>query len=208
MRTILISWLIEVANEYSLDCQTLHLSVYLLDAYLTRRPNVPKTNLQLVGVTCVLIAGKYEELHPPSPKDCSYITDYTYTPEQVIAMEHSVLTTIQFQVSAVTSLEFRRRFQCEHPLVNYLLELALLQPLCLNFKPSQLAVSTCAYVRAVIGGEIWPEAMVTRSGYTFDEVRPIIVHIRDLHRKNFGLSSIRHSKVMDILPLKYVPTYV
>ena len=105
-----------------------------------RKPQVPKVELQLVGITCMLITAKYEELQPPTPKDYSFITNHTYTPEQVLDMEISILATIQFQISAVTSLEFSVPYQCDHPLVSYLLELALTQPICLIHKPSHLAV--------------------------------------------------------------------
>ena len=38
MRSILVDWLVEVTSEYRLSQQTLHLSVVLLDRYLSRMP--------------------------------------------------------------------------------------------------------------------------------------------------------------------------
>ena len=40
---------------------------------------VSRTKLQLVGVTALLIACKYEEIYPPEVRDCVYITDNAYT---------------------------------------------------------------------------------------------------------------------------------
>ena len=64
MRSILVDWLIEVAQEYKLQQETLHLSVRLIDRFLSRRP-VARTKLQLVGVTCMFIASKFEEIYAP-----------------------------------------------------------------------------------------------------------------------------------------------
>ena len=43
---------------------TLFLAVSYLDRYLSLRV-VPRARLQLVGVTCMLLAAKYEEIYAP-----------------------------------------------------------------------------------------------------------------------------------------------
>lgn len=55
MRGILVDWLVEVAEEYKLLSDTLHLSVSYIDRFLSVNP-VSKTKLQLLGVSAMLIA--------------------------------------------------------------------------------------------------------------------------------------------------------
>lgn len=55
MRGILVDWLVEVAEEYRLLPDTLHLSVSYLDWFLSINP-VTKSKLQLLGVASMLIA--------------------------------------------------------------------------------------------------------------------------------------------------------
>ena len=55
MRAILIDWLVEVAEEYKLSNECLYLCVNYLDRYLSEVA-VHRGRLQLVGVTCMLIA--------------------------------------------------------------------------------------------------------------------------------------------------------
>lgn len=55
-----------------------------------------RQNLQLVGVTALFIASKYEELFPPEIKDFVYITDDTYTKKQVLEMERHILRVSNF----------------------------------------------------------------------------------------------------------------
>lgn len=50
-----------------------------------------RKNLQLVGVAALLIASKYEELYPPEVQDFVYITDNTYTKNQILLMEKHIL---------------------------------------------------------------------------------------------------------------------
>ena len=40
-----------------------------------------RTNFQLLGVTAMLIASKYEEIYAPEIRDFVYITDKAYTKE-------------------------------------------------------------------------------------------------------------------------------
>lgn len=55
MREILIDWLNEVTQEYKLTNYSLYLSVNFTDRFLTKI-SVHRTKLQLVGITCLLIA--------------------------------------------------------------------------------------------------------------------------------------------------------
>lgn len=55
MRAILVDWLVELAEEYHLSNETLHLTVCYLDRFLALH-TVPRTELQLVGIACCLIA--------------------------------------------------------------------------------------------------------------------------------------------------------
>ncbi len=83
MRSILIDWLIEVHLKFKLVPETLFLTVNLIDRYLQHK-QVTRQKLQLVGVTAMLIASKYEEIYAPIVKDFVYITDNAYTKEEIL----------------------------------------------------------------------------------------------------------------------------
>ncbi|XP_073111362.1 uncharacterized protein [Elaeis guineensis] len=70
MRGILINWLIEVHFKFDLMQETLYLMVTLLDQYLSQ-VNIEKNEMQLVGLTSLLLASKYEDFwHPRSNLTC------------------------------------------------------------------------------------------------------------------------------------------
>lgn len=64
MRGILVDWLVEVAEEYKLVPETLFLAVNFIDRCLSKY-SCQRSSLQLVGVTCMLIAAKFEEIYAP-----------------------------------------------------------------------------------------------------------------------------------------------
>ena len=86
MRGILVDWLVEVAEEYKLSSENLYLSTNYVDRFLSVMP-VLRGKLQLVGVSCMLIASKYEEIFAPQVEDFVYITDNTYTAEEVAQLK-------------------------------------------------------------------------------------------------------------------------
>ena len=78
MRAILVDWLIEVHHKFKLLPETMFITVSIIDRFLEKQL-VSKLQLQLVGVTALMLACKYEEIYPPDVKDFVFITDGAYT---------------------------------------------------------------------------------------------------------------------------------
>ncbi|KAK6116873.1 hypothetical protein DH2020_049403 [Rehmannia glutinosa] len=158
MRAILIDWLVEVSDEYRLVPDTLYLTVNLIDRFLSEN-YIEKQKLQLLGVTCMLIASKYEEICAPRVEEFCFITDNAYTKEEVVKMESHVLNFLGFHLSVPTTKKFLRRFiqaaqvSYEVPSVelefmaNYLAELTLIEYNFLKFLPSIIAASAVFLAR-------------------------------------------------------------
>lgn len=91
MRTVLIDWLNEVHLQFHLFTETYYLTVGIIDRYLHEFTMTSRKSLQLVGVAAMFLACKYEEMYPPMLKDFVFITDDTYSAEQITAMEQRIL---------------------------------------------------------------------------------------------------------------------
>lgn len=168
MRGILVDWLVEVAEEYKLVPDSLYLSINYIDRFLSKSP-VVRSKLQLVGVTCMHLAAKYEEIYAPNVEEFCYITDNTYARDEVLKMEQRILDTLNYELTVPTTKTFLRRFwraasaavahaQPQRPLApgakpghaahnkleflaSYLAELTLLEYGFLKFRPSQIAAA-------------------------------------------------------------------
>jgi G2/mitotic-specific cyclin-B, other len=147
MRAILVDWLVEVHYKFKLQGSTLWLCVNILDRYLESVPTL-RADLQLVGVSSLLIACKFEEIYPPEVRDCVYITDYAYTREQVLSMESKILRQLDYQICVPTGYHFMMRYlnslnasdQLRH-LSFYYAERNLQEYDMLNCPPNQFAAA-------------------------------------------------------------------
>ncbi|XP_024031374.1 G2/mitotic-specific cyclin-2 isoform X2 [Morus notabilis] len=147
MRAILIDWLIEVHHKFELMEETLFLTVNLIDRFLERRI-VMRKKLQLVGVTAMLLACKYEEVSIPMIEDFVLITDKAYTKNDILEMEKLMVNTLQFNFSLPTPFVFMRRFlkavqsnKKLEVLSSFIVELCLVENEMLKFPPSLLSAA-------------------------------------------------------------------
>ncbi|XVF74113.1 hypothetical protein PTKIN_Ptkin13bG0034100 [Pterospermum kingtungense] len=109
MRGILIDWLIEVHYKFELMEETLYLTVNLIDRFLAVQ-QIARKKLQLVGITAMLLACKYEEVSVPVVEDLILISDKAYTRKEVLDMEKLMVNTLKFNLSLPTPYVFMRRF--------------------------------------------------------------------------------------------------
>lgn len=64
MRTTLIDWLLQVHMRYHMLPETLWIAINVVDRFLSNRV-VSLVKFQLVGVTAMFVAAKYEEIMAP-----------------------------------------------------------------------------------------------------------------------------------------------
>jgi cyclin-A len=88
-----VDWLTEVCEELHYVTETLFLTVNYLDRFLSRK-NVPKKRLQLVGLACLFVASKYEEISPCTVHELSKYSNNSCSPEDILAMEWCVLNAL------------------------------------------------------------------------------------------------------------------
>lgn len=179
MRGILIDWLIEVHLKFKLVPETLYLTANLIDRYLEIEV-VKRDKLQLVGVTAMLIACKYEEIYPPEIKDFVYITDNAYEKQEIMDMEYVMLKKFNFNVTIISSYRILERLsKLGHDsietfyLTQYLMELSLVEYRMLKYKPSLIAAGAL-YLSHKINGrkDAWPMKVNEFTKLTEKDVRP------------------------------------
>ena len=108
VREVVVDWMMEVANEFNTTLQTVALAINIFDRCLFQIV-IPREKLQLVGAVALLIACKAEEVDSPAPKDIVYICDHSYTLEDVITMEATILSLLSFRVTVPTPFTILQR---------------------------------------------------------------------------------------------------
>lgn len=187
MRAILVDWLVEVHMKYRLRSETLFLTVNLVDRYLSCAL-VTRKRLQLIGVTAMFIASKFEEIDPPTVHNFVYITDNAYTKEEILQMECGMLVALGFQVIAPMSGHFLERLLRAHRcddkhkcLARYILELALIDVRQLKHTPSVMASAALLLSNELVGQlPVWPPGLALVARYDQGQLRSCALELRTL----------------------------
>lgn len=184
MRSILIDWLVDVHLKFKLVPETLYLTVNLIDRFLMVK-SVSRKHLQLVGVTAMLVASKYEEIWAPEVRDFVYISDRAYNRDQILNMEKIMLNSLKFNLTVPTHYHFLHRFLKVAGLADnvdavnyatYLVELALPEYSMLRFKYSQIAAASVYATVQKFGRMTYTinEDLLQHSTYSHDDVAECI----------------------------------
>jgi hypothetical protein len=179
MRAILVDWLIEVHLKFKLVPETLYLTVNIIDRFLDKQ-EVSRQKLQLVGVTALLLAAKYEEIYPPELRDLVYICDRAYTRNDILEMEELILRVLHYQITIPSAHAFLVRFlkaaHADKKIVQiscYILDGTLQSYNLLHYLPSQLAAAAVFIARKCVGRNPWSPTLLKYAAYLEEDVVPV-----------------------------------
>ncbi|KAH9714703.1 cyclin-A2-4 [Citrus sinensis] len=208
MRGILVDWLVEVSEEYKLVPDTLYMTVYLIDWFLCQN-YIERQRLQLLGITCMLIASKYEEICAPRVEEFCFITDNTYSREESIfdcAPEKSYVTGIKdgesgAKMFGLSIIRTNNKNLSESPsleleyLANFLAELSLVDYGFLKFIPSIIAASAVFLARWTMdqSSHPWNATLEHYTSYKASDLKVSAFALQDLQLNTNGcpLNAIR-----------------
>lgn len=120
-RPIVVDWLMEVATNYSLARKTVQLAMQYFDWYnrlgssnasnaneLVVKWYLPidKTNVQLLAVTCLMIASKVEEIHSPTCLDFTVVNDNAYQNHQLVDLELRLVSLMRWRLIYTTPTDW------------------------------------------------------------------------------------------------------
>uniref|UniRef100_K3WKR6 Cyclin N-terminal domain-containing protein n=1 Tax=Globisporangium ultimum (strain ATCC 200006 / CBS 805.95 / DAOM BR144) TaxID=431595 RepID=K3WKR6_GLOUD len=189
MRAILVDWLVDVHCKYDLLPQTLHIAIHLIDQYLEKDMSVPRQKLQLVGVTALFIASKYEEIYPPEADDFVRITDNAYTRDELFRMEEDLLASIQYRVTFPTKYQFVKRFlkasrtsddRVEH-FAHYVIDRSLQEYKLIKYLPSTVAASAVHIARTQMRDlPAWSSTLEYHSSYAEHALTDCVEDLKEM----------------------------
>ncbi|XP_005052064.1 PREDICTED: G2/mitotic-specific cyclin-B2 [Ficedula albicollis] len=183
MRAILVDWLVQVHSRFRLLQETLYMCVAIMDRFLQSYP-IPRKKLQLVGVTALLVASKYEEILCPDVADFVYITDNAYTSNEIREMEMIILKELNFDLGRPLPIHFLRRASKageadakQHSLAKYLMELTLIDYDMVHHRPSEIAAAALCLSQKVLGQSKWGTKQQYYTGYAEDSLVMTMKHM-------------------------------
>jgi len=182
MRSILINWLAQVSLQFKLLPETLYLTVEIIDRFLSHQGQLQYKSLQLVGVSSMLIACKYEEMYVPEVNDFVFITDQAYDTKTILSKELEILKALSFNIGKPIALNFLRRNSKagyvgvrHHTLAKYILEESLTNYTLASVKPSEKAAAALLISLKILDPtvelhELWSPNLTFYSGYALADL--------------------------------------
>lgn len=173
VRAILIDWLVEVHEKFQCFPETLLLAINIMDRFLAVAIKVNTDKLQLVAVTSLFIAAKYEEIHLPKLAEYAYITAGAASKTSIKRAELFILTTLNFDIGWPNPLNFVRRISKADDydtdtrnIAKYLLEYSICSSKFIDVKPSILAAMAMYIARRIVNKNnvLWNPTLQHYSG--------------------------------------------
>lgn len=181
MRSVLVDWVIEIHYLFGLLPETLFLAVNIIDRFLSLR-TVVLGKLQLVGITALFIATKFEEMTCPSMQDFLFMTDKAVKDDELIKAERFVLQVLDFHLCYPNPLNFLRRICTEEmrcdihtrTLAKYFMEISLVDHSFIGVRPSQIAAAALWLSKKMLAKGKWNTTLTKFSGYAPDELKSTV----------------------------------
>jgi G2/mitotic-specific cyclin-B, other len=197
-REILVDWLLEVNDRYKLDRETLYLTVNLLDRFLSKE-NVSYKKIQLVGISAMMIACKYQELQCPRLSAYVRLCGDAYSEDQIKQMEFKILTTVNFNVTITSVNTFCDRFlkvSRSDSLVQmmscFFMDLCLLHPEAYQFKPSEICASSIYLSQMLLKRKVWSNTCVYYTMYKSDQLEQCKNFLRQAMEKYVQVDCLKN----------------
>jgi cyclin A len=209
-RHILVEWLIQLGDALSLETLTVHSAVYTLNRLLSKQ-TYPKSKLQLLGCCCLLIQAKMNEQEEsvPTITELNYSTDNTYTTEDFIQMETTILSQMSWVINEVTPAHFLglllsccvsdkdtihgislQNFNLVKTDVTksstFFVDMCRLEQASLEFLPSVIAASALFLSRRILKlTPTWSDSLIELSRYRSDDLNDCVDYIWRIYLQNF-----------------------
>jgi hypothetical protein len=193
MRQILADWLFHVQTRFNLLNETLHLTINLLDRSLIALcDSINKENLQLLGVTCLFISSKFEEISVPSVEDFVQIAGGVFNKEDVFVMEQEVLRALDFDLGTPHAIQFLRRYRFyvepdnrTYHFAKYICDVAAVCYDLSHLLPSTVAaiaiwLASYTFGRTLVSSYLFDDVFKLNQATLFSEAHSFIEHVINL----------------------------
>lgn len=178
-RAILHDWMLQVHTMYRCVPETFFLYVNIFDRFLSLRPMVSISRLQLVGISCFFVAAKFEESIAPSVEDIVRLAGEQYTVSEMLKAEQYVLKTLNWDLSYTGPMSWLRRGSkaddlevTARTIAKYLLEVGCIEWRLVATPASLVAAASLWLARLALGREEWTPNLAHYSTFKENELLP------------------------------------
>ncbi|KAG9393608.1 Cyclin B [Carpediemonas membranifera] len=186
MRAAIVDWMVDVHHRLKLANESAFLAVNILDRFLAKK-QVAEAKLQLVGITSLWLASKFEESYTPSVRSFVRMAPGV-DQKSMFSMERMLLKVTGFNLSNPTSITFLRRFAKvadmstrDRYLAFYLAELANQEAGMAKYLPSEVAAGCVMLAHKIVRRPaVWTPLLTKYSGYSHDDLSAVVGDLKGI----------------------------
>lgn len=110
-----LAWMMQICEEFAFKRDTFHYACNYFDNYLTfgKEKIKNKKMLELIGITCISISGKIEEVQIPKLKEYANSIDESFTIKDIIDMEQKVCSSLGWKLINVNINTWLNWYICQ-----------------------------------------------------------------------------------------------
>ena len=107
LRLEILLWMMKTCEEFAFKRDTYHNACYYFDMYLINTNNnnnktYDKSELELIGLTCIVISAKIEEIQLPRLKEYAELLSNKYNIKSIIEMEKKICSSLSWKLIIIT----------------------------------------------------------------------------------------------------------
>jgi G2/mitotic-specific cyclin 3/4 len=214
MRMAVVDWLIQLQQYLRMHSETLYLAVNVMDRFLSKK-SIAAKRMQLVGISSLLVAAKYEETYCPKPAYMASLTKGICTEKDVLSAERYIVNILGYDMGWPGPLNFLRRLMMiddydlgVRVIAKYLLELSLMYECFIGVPSDMMAAAAYRLASAVGKRPHWTDEHVHVSGYTKTQLNPLchqLIRIVLNPEERYNAAYLKYSKpeYLQVAPFVY-----
>jgi transcription initiation factor TFIIIB Brf1 subunit/transcription initiation factor TFIIB len=106
-RAIAVNWLSAVNHSHKMPPEVFHLAINILDRVLSKYKSIKRNRFQMIAITCLFIAEKYEQEYEHMGADhAAELTNGLCKPSDIINSEIVILNMLEWNMGSVTIASF------------------------------------------------------------------------------------------------------
>ena len=124
LRLEILIWMMKTCEEFAFKRDTYHNACYYFDMYLSltslnsqnKKDNLKikdKSYLELIGLTCIVISAKLEEIQLPRLKEYAELLNKKYDSNSIIEMEKKICSELRWKLIVITKNVWLSWYICQ-----------------------------------------------------------------------------------------------
>ena len=108
-------WMMQICEEFAYKRDTFHYSCYYFDHFIvyTKQKKINKKELELIGITCISISGKIEEVQIPKLSEYANSLSENFTSKDIIESEQKLCSSLNWNLISVNINTWLNWYTCQ-----------------------------------------------------------------------------------------------